>query len=412
MAAFGEPRVQFAQPASPDIRLGILTRDPASHLNRELGASIAGRASPAVRLQYVFFSDESRQRGADIVALDRPAWVTAENVCVAKILEWLAHARRTSAATPYVGWLDSDTWLDPQRFAVYFSHVARRAAGSPSWGGLVEHMADYDVTDPLNCPGFAVHLVAGGGRELPPAAAAQLDDVVHIHAGRVHMVQRGGGRRGGGARARAPGDADRRVDAEDAGGRGEGHVRDADRRDARMADDGGVRRPRTAHRQHGGVHRPVHLALLRPLPPGARVRRPPRRGQPQRRQARREPPLRRGGDRARAVRAAALRVHAFPVRTRRRARGAHREVDRVLQQRVARPEADGQRDAAGRALAPRQACAPAPSPSPSKKPSSTAPPRRPSHSSGRHARAPSSCSSSRAPAAAPAAFGAMQPAPL
>ena len=109
VGAFGEPRVQFAQPASPDIRLGILTRDPTLHLNRELGASIAGRSSPAVRLQYVFFSDESRQRGADIVALDRPAWVTAENVCVAKILEWLAHARRTSAATPYVGWLDSDT---------------------------------------------------------------------------------------------------------------------------------------------------------------------------------------------------------------------------------------------------------------------------------------------------------------
>ena len=168
MAASAAPRVQFAQPASPDIRLGILTRDPTSHLNRELGASIAGRASPAVRLQYVFFSDESKQRGADIVALDRPAWVTAENVCVAKILEWLAHARRTSAATPYVGWLDSDTWLDPQRFAAYFSVVARRAAGSPSWGGLVEHMADYDVTDPLNCPGFVVHRSPEAGASCRP----------------------------------------------------------------------------------------------------------------------------------------------------------------------------------------------------------------------------------------------------
>ena len=44
MAASAVARVQFAQPASPDIRLGILTLDPASHLNRELGASIAGRS--------------------------------------------------------------------------------------------------------------------------------------------------------------------------------------------------------------------------------------------------------------------------------------------------------------------------------------------------------------------------------
>ena len=47
MAASAAPRVQFAQPTSPDIHLGILTRDPTSHLNRKLGASIASRTSPA-----------------------------------------------------------------------------------------------------------------------------------------------------------------------------------------------------------------------------------------------------------------------------------------------------------------------------------------------------------------------------
>lgn len=151
----------------------VLTQRPSSSLNRLMNASFATSASASVDVRFCVFSDETSERGESVVALDRPAAVSArpQYQCVAKIVAWLLHARRMRHA--YVGWIDSDTWLQPARLATYLRGVRESLpAGTPQWIGVYEHWARFDA-DLLDGVGFSY---GTNPHELEKAAALLYDD--------------------------------------------------------------------------------------------------------------------------------------------------------------------------------------------------------------------------------------------
>ena len=140
--------------------LGILTMHPFSPLNRRMNATFHLAPSSRIVFRWCVFADEgsARERASFTTAvLERPAFVTADlrYQCVAKILAWLDYAQRSFSAAPYVGWMDSDTWVLPQRLETYLAGVA--AALPPethaTWIGLAMHWARFDA-DLLDGMGF------------------------------------------------------------------------------------------------------------------------------------------------------------------------------------------------------------------------------------------------------------------
>ena len=103
--------------------IGILTQRPSGALERDMWAAYERHASRRVLLRHCVFEDETRERGAAIVVLQRPSYAPwAQLQCVAKILQWLRYAVDERLGR-FVGWFDSDTWMHPQRLAAHLSHV-------------------------------------------------------------------------------------------------------------------------------------------------------------------------------------------------------------------------------------------------------------------------------------------------
>ena len=129
----------------------ILTLAPTSPLNRRMNASFNLAPSSRIVLRWCLFADEGKPWHHAIpttVVLKRPEFVTADKryQCVAKILAWLHHAQTAFSRASFVGWMDSDTWVLPQRLESYLDGVAADLppATHASWIGLAMHWSRFD----------------------------------------------------------------------------------------------------------------------------------------------------------------------------------------------------------------------------------------------------------------------------
>ena len=131
----------------------ILTIHPNSQFNRAMNSSSLNLSpSPQILLRWCLFDDEGspRERAQfTTVTLKRPDFVSSDRryQCVAKILAWLAFARQHYSAAAFTGWMDSDTFLLPQRLESYLARVATTLPPrkTPTWIGLFMHWSRFDT---------------------------------------------------------------------------------------------------------------------------------------------------------------------------------------------------------------------------------------------------------------------------
>ena len=140
ISGLAEAAVSMEQHPTHIAAIGILTQRPSGALERDMWAAYERHASRRVLLRHCVFEDETRERGPAIAALQRPSYAPwAQLQCVAKILQWLRHAVDERLGR-FVGWLDSDTWMHPQRLAAHLSRVHQAVPrGADVWGGFWEH---------------------------------------------------------------------------------------------------------------------------------------------------------------------------------------------------------------------------------------------------------------------------------
>ena len=155
-SGLAEAAVSMEQHPTHIAAIGILTQRPSGALERDIWAAYERHASRRVLLRHCVFEDETRERGPAIAALQRPSYAPwAQLQCVAKILQWLRHAVDERLGR-FVGWLDSDTWMHPQRLAAHLSRVHQAVPrGADVWGGFWEHWerAAWDQPGPLKSLG-------------------------------------------------------------------------------------------------------------------------------------------------------------------------------------------------------------------------------------------------------------------
>jgi hypothetical protein len=147
--------------AAPVAAFGILTQQASSELNLAMLGAFAARATEQLILRLCLFADEvSEEEKAKtyIAVLDRPPHIPWPQVqCAAKILQWLKCAVEAYAAVPFVGWMDSDTWFEPQRFAAYLAAVRLAMPATKSiWGGIFMHYQRLDTNGTLGALGFGL----------------------------------------------------------------------------------------------------------------------------------------------------------------------------------------------------------------------------------------------------------------
>ena len=121
----------------PDIALCVLTQSPHGSLEQRMAKSYASDGTPAVLMRWCVFRHERLTRAEtmdwQVVRLSRPSFVShlPHFQCVAKILAWLEHARRSQLVSPlgFIGWLDADTLLWPTRLHTFLSSWTAASTG-------------------------------------------------------------------------------------------------------------------------------------------------------------------------------------------------------------------------------------------------------------------------------------------
>lgn len=140
---------------------GILTREVSSELNLLMLGAFAARATARLILRLCVFPDEgsAEEKSRTYVAvLQRPAYIAWPQLqCTVKIVEWIRHALEVHPMVPFVGWMDSDTWFEPNRLSIYLSAVLNAfSAETPIWGGIFMHYQRLDTNDTLSALGFGM----------------------------------------------------------------------------------------------------------------------------------------------------------------------------------------------------------------------------------------------------------------
>jgi hypothetical protein len=144
---------------------GVLTVHPRSELNQAMLVAFDEHPSSRLVIKLCVFADEgtTAERASNrVVVLGRPMYAPwAQLQCVAKILQWLRYALDAYGSSSFVGWMDSDTWLQPRRLAAYLHGVQNALPpGALCWGGLFEHWERLETNGSLAAVGFACKAIA------------------------------------------------------------------------------------------------------------------------------------------------------------------------------------------------------------------------------------------------------------
>ena len=123
--------------------IGILTDNPAGPLNTAMLDFFTADPSHRLVIRLCVFADETHHMPSKHIAvLSRPSFAAQPQFqCVAKIVQWIAHATQAFPGCQFVGWADSDTWFNPPRLAAYLTAM-NQATRALVLGGI--HACDTD----------------------------------------------------------------------------------------------------------------------------------------------------------------------------------------------------------------------------------------------------------------------------